>query len=275
MRILVSGANGYLGSGIVKNLIDLGHQVIASDFVLNRVDDRATKKASNLFEVENPYDFYENPDVLLHLAWRDGFIHQSDAHFEDLPKHYHFIKKMAESGLKQIAVMGTMHEVGFYEGCIDENTPCHPKNFYGIAKNALRDATKEICQEHDVVYQWLRGFYIVGNSEYGSSVFSKITAAAAAGKQEFPFTSGKNKYDFLDYNDFCYQVAKAVSQNTISGIINICSGKPVSLADRVEEFIKENNYNIQLKYGAFPDRAYDSDAIWGDNSKIQKILKGN
>ena len=272
--ILVTGANGYLGVGIINELLKQGYNVVASDFALDHVDERAIKKVSNLFEVEDPYNYYEKPDVMLHLAWRDGFRHSSDAHFEDLPKHYHFIKKMAESGVKQIATMGSMHEVGFYEGCIDENTPCHPENFYGIAKNALRDVTKEICKEHEVIFQWLRGYYIVGNSKFGSSIFSKITAAVAEGKKEFPFTTGKNKYDFLNYEDFCYQVAKAVSQNQVNGIINICSGNPVSLAEKVEQFIKENNYDIQLKYGAFPDRPYDSKAIWGDNSKIQKILKG-
>ena len=62
-------------------------------------------------------------------------------------------------------------------------------------------------------------------------------------------------------------------QKDVNGIINICSGKPVSLADRVEQFIKENNYDIKLIYGAFPDRAYDSDAVWGSSEKIEKILK--
>lgn len=274
MKILVTGSNGYLGTGIVKRLIDAGNIVICNDFLLDYVDDRAIKIVSNIFEIENPYDYFGQPDVLLHLAWRDGFRHQSDAHFEDLPKHYHFIKKMAESGVKQIAIMGTLHEVGFYEGCIDENTPCHPENFYGIAKNALRDVTKEICKENKVIFQWLRGYYIVGNSKFGSSIFSKITASALEGKKEFPFTTGENKYDFLNYEDFCYQVANAITQNKVNGIINICSGNPVSLAERVEQFIKENNFDIQLKYGAFPDRPYDSKAIWGDNKKIQEILKG-
>lgn len=272
--ILVTGANGYLGSGIVNSILKLGHNVVACDFKLDHVDEKAIKKVCNLFEVENPYEYFDEPNVLLHLAWRDGFRHSSDAHFEDLPKHYHFIKKMAESGVKQIATMGTMHEVGFFEGCITEDTPCHPENFYGIAKNALRDVTKEICKEHDVTFQWLRGYYIVGNSKFGSSIFSKITSAASEGKKEFPFTTGQNKYDFLNYEDFCHQVAEVVTQDKVNGIINICSGNPVSLAEKVEQFIKENNYDIQLKYGAFPDRPYDSKAIWGDNSKIQKILKG-
>lgn len=254
MKVLVTGANGYLGSGIVKNILDKGNEVVAADFKVDHIDNRAEKKVCNLFEIENPYEYFGKPDVLLHLAWRDGFVHYSDAHIEDLPKHYVFIKKMAESGIKKIAIMGSMHEIGFFEGSINENTPCHPITPYGIGKDALRNLTQMICKRNNIIFQWLRGYYIVGNSKYGSSIFSKITAAAEEGKLEFPFTMGQNQYDFIDYGDFCNQVVSAISQNEINGIINICSGYPEKLADRVERFIKENHYNIKLKYGAFPDR---------------------
>lgn len=273
MNILVTGANGYLGQGIVSSILDRGHDVIAVDFNVDRVDSRAEKKKNcNLFEIEDPYNFFGQPDVLLHLAWRDGFVHYSDAHIDDLPKHYSFIKSFAESGCKHISVMGSMHEIGFFEGSVNETTPCHPTTPYGIGKNALRDLTKMVCAQNNVVYQWLRGFYIVGNSKCGSSIFSKITLAAEEGKKEFPFTLGQNQYDFIDYPDFCSQVSAAVCQNREQGIINICSGRPEKLADRVERFIKENHYDIKLQYGMFPDRPYDSKAIWGDSTKIEKIM---
>lgn len=273
MKILVTGANGYLGQGIVKQLLDDGAEVLAVDFNLDFVDERAEKLSVNLFEIENPFEYFKKPDALLHLAWRDGFVHNSPNHMNDLPKHYAFVENMIKGGLKQVAVLGSMHEIGFFEGAIDENTPCKPLNLYGVAKNALRDATELLCKTNDVVFQWLRGYYIVGNSKFGNSIFSKITTAVEEGKKEFPFTTGKNKYDFLNYDKFALQVSAAVMQNDVNGIINICSGKPVSLADRVEQFIKENNYDIKLKYGAFPDRAYDSDAVWGNSEKIEKILK--
>lgn len=275
MKILVTGANGYLGQGIVKSILDSGNEVIAADLKVNNVDNRATKVTCDLFEVENPYEYFGEFDVLLHLAWRDGFIHYSNAHIEDLPKHFAFIKSMAESGIKQIAVMGSMHEIGFFEGSINENTPCHPTTPYGIGKNALRDLTQMVCKQKNIVFQWLRGYYIVGNSRFGSSIFSKITASAEAGKREFPFTLGQNQYDFIDYIDFCKQVAAVVGQKNEQGIINICSGRPEKLADKVERFIKENGYNIKLQYGAFPDRTYDSKAVWGDSSKIKKILSNS
>ncbi len=272
MKILVTGANGYLGQGIVKHLLNYGHEVIATDFLVDNVDERAKRYACNIFELKDPYTWFNEPDVLLHLAWRDGFVHYSDAHICDLPKHYEFIRAFTNSSIKRIAVMGSMHEIGFYEGCIKEDTPCNPITPYGIAKNALRQLTAILCKQKDIEYQWLRGYYIVGNSQYGSSIFSKITAAEAEGKAEFPFTMGQNQFDFIDYDDFCEQVARAVEQDRILGIINICSGHPEKLADRVERFIGENKYNITLKYGAFPDRPYDSKAVWGDNSKIEDIL---
>lgn len=273
MKILVTGANGYLGQGVVKAILDRGNEVIAVDLKTDNVDNRANKVACNMFEVEKPYEFFGKPDVLLHLAWRDGFVHYSNAHIDDLPNHFAFIKKMADEGIQQIAVMGSMHEIGFFEGSINENTPCHPTTPYGIGKNALRDLTQMVCKQKNIVFQWLRGYYIVGNSKYGSSIFSKITAAAEEGKDTFPFTLGQNQYDFIDYPDFCNQVAAAVGQKREQGIINICSGRPEKLSDRVERFIKENGYSIKLQYGAFPDRPYDSKAIWGDDSKISKIMQ--
>lgn len=273
MKVLVTGANGYLGQGIVKHILDCGIKVVATDIDTARIDSRADKRKCNLFSIEQPYEYFDHPDVLLHLAWRDGFIHYSDAHIDDLPKHYNFIKKLSESDIKVIAGMGSMHEIGFFEGSIKENTPCNPITPYGIAKNSLRQLTEMLCMKNGKKYMWLRGYYIVGNSQYGSSVFSKITAAELEGKTEFPFTMGQNQFDFIDYERFCDQVAQAVIQDNVLGTVNICSGHPEKLADRVEKFIKENRYNIKLKYGAFPDRPYDSKAVWGDSTKICKILK--
>lgn len=273
MKILVTGANGYLGKGVVKALIEDGAEVVATDFKDCYIDTRAEIMIADLFAIDNPYEYFGKPDVLLHMAWRDGFVHGSINHINDLPKHVDFLNKMIAGGVKQVAVMGSMHEVGFFEGSINENTPCNPQSLYGISKNALRRVVELECKNKNVVFQWLRGFYIVGNTEDGCSIFSKIVQAAHKGQKEFPFTMGLNQFDFLDYEVFCQQVADTVEQPEIDGIINICCGRPEKLADRVERFIKENNFDIKLNYGAFPDRPYDSKAIWGDDFKIRMIEK--
>ncbi len=273
MKILVTGANGYLGKGVVKQLLDDGVEVIATDFNDNFIDRRATIMKTDLFSLENPYNFFRKPDVLLHMAWRDGFVHSSLNHINDLPNHMQFISKMIQAGIKQVAVMGSMHEIGFYEGSINENTPCNPQSLYGISKNALRRIVELECKKQDCIFQWLRGFYIVGNTEDGSSIFSKIVQAVHKGEEEFPFTMGLNQFDFLDYDVFCKKVSNVVEQSEVNGVINICSGRPEKLSERVERFIADNNFDIILKYGAFPDRPYDSKAIWGDDFKMAIIEK--
>lgn len=272
-KILVTGAGGYIGRHVVKALLDAGQEVIASDLHLNDVDDRAQKIVTNIFEPgDGLFATLGSPDVCLHMAWRDGFKHNSDNHMGDLSSHYRFIKTMLESGLKQIAVMGTMHEVGYWEGAIDENTPCHPASMYGIAKNALREATLMLAKEHNAVAQWIRAYYIVGDDARGNSIFSKLLQAAQEGKTTFPFTTGKNKYDFINVDELARQIAAVVSQSEVDGIINCCTGQPITLAERVEGYIKDNDLNITLDYGAFPDRPYDSPGVWGDAAKIKQIL---
>ena len=275
VKILVTGANGYLGQGIVKRLIESGNEVIATDIKTDRVDKRATIIASDIFNLEDPYNALGQPDHLLHLAWRDGFAHYSNSHIDDLPKHYHFVKSFIRPEVKMISIMGTMHEVGAYEGCIDEFTRCNPVTPYGIAKNCLRMLSEALCRQSETKLQWLRAFYIVGNTKYGASIFSKIYSAESNGETVFPFTSGQNQYDFIDYDVFCDQVAQAVIQDTILGIINICSGYPEKLSSRVERFIKKNGFKIKLDYGAYPDRPYDSKAVWGDNKKIKEIMSNH
>lgn len=107
MRILVTGANGYLGQGIVKQLLNDNNTVIAADFRTDYVDNRADKVNCDLFSVENPYEFFGRPDAILHLAWRDGFVHYSENHIADLPKHYHFLKSLVDAGIDKVSVMLT------------------------------------------------------------------------------------------------------------------------------------------------------------------------
>lgn len=272
-KVLVTGAGGYIGRHVVSALLDRGAEVIAVDIKFDGLDERAIRLNADIFSGNR--DIYETlgkPDVCLHMAWRDGFVHNSERHITDLEKHYFFIKNMIEGGLKQIAVMGSMHEVGYHEGAIDENTPTNPLSLYGIAKNTLRQLTMLAAKNSNAVVQWIRGFYIYGDDLNSNSIFSKIVKAEQEGKEEFPFTTGKNLYDFISIDEMAKQIAAIVMQSEIDGIINSCTGVPVSLADRVEGFIKENGFKIKLKYGAFPDRPYDSPGIWGDASKINQIM---
>ena len=271
--VLVTGAGGYIGRHVVLALLERGVHVKALDLRLDGVDPRAERVAADLFSADPEiYDRLGRPDVVLHMAWRDGFKHNSPAHLDDLPAHFHLIENLLAGGLKHLAVMGTMHEVGYWEGPIDETSPCRPASLYGISKNALRETAALLAGQHDALLQWIRAYYIVGDDKFGNSIFSKLLAAAEEGRRTFPFTSGKNKYDFISVSDLARQIAANVCQDEVAGIVNACSGEPLSLADRVEAYIREHGLDLELEYGAFPDRPYDSPGVWGDATKIRAIM---
>lgn len=273
MRILVTGANGYIGRHVVKELLDRGVEVIATDITLDGIDSRAFTIESNIFDLSgNTYEYFKHPDACIHMAWRNGFIHNSESHISDLSSHFTFLTSLIKSGLSQLAVMGTMHEVGYWEGAITNETPCNPTSLYGISKDALRRSLSLFCYENKCTLQWLRCFYILGDDKKNNSIFAKLLRAEENGCKTFPFTSGKNKYDFIEIDKLAIQIASVVSQDEIYGIINCCTGKPTTLRERVEQFIQDNNLCIKLNYGEYPDRPYDSPCIYGDYSKIQQIL---
>lgn len=272
--VLVTGAGGYIGRHVVTALLARGMQVTAVDLRLDDVDERARRLDLDIFSGDS--DIYEQmgrPDAVVHMAWRDGFRHHSPAHIDDLPKHVRLIDDLFKGGLTQLAVMGTMHEVGYWEGAIDEHSPCAPASLYGIAKNALRQTSTLAAQAHEgAMLQWIRAYYIVGDDKFGSSIFSKLLAAAESGQRTFPFTTGKNKFDFIAVDDLAEQIAAIVAQDKVGGIINACSGQPVTLAEKVEGYIADHHLDISLDYGAFPDRPYDSPGVWGDPTIIRGIL---
>lgn len=274
MKILVTGANGYIGCHVVAALLDKGCDVVACDIETGEIDSRAQIVKMNLF-TEDYSDIYARlgkPDVCVHLAWRNGFVHNAETQMGDLSAHYKFLTALMEQGLKRVTVMSSMHEVGYWEGKIDENTPCNPITQYGIAKNALRQSLTLYCSQKGVTLQWLRGYYILGDDAKNHSIFTKICQTAQEGKKTFPFNSGKTKYDFLHIDELADQISAVAMQDKVNGIINCCSGKPVTLAEQVEAFIKEHGFDIKLEYGAFPDRPYDSPIIYGDDRRIREVM---
>ncbi|EEY35364.1 NAD-dependent epimerase/dehydratase family protein [Pseudoleptotrichia goodfellowii] len=273
-RILVTGANGYIGKNVVHWLVENGYEVLAIDISTDRVDNRAEKIEMNIFEeYKKLLPRLNGIDSCIHLAWRNGFVHNSITHLQDIPLHYEFLKEISKFGIKNINVIGTMHEIGYWEGEINNDTPTNPVSFYGIAKNSLRQSLRVLEREENINLKWLRVFYIQGDDRNNNSIFSKILQKEEEKSEKFPFTTGLNKYDFINIEDLSQMICKASLQKEMTGIINCCSGTAISLKEKVENFLKENNLKIKLEYGVFPDREYDSPEIWGNNDKIKKILE--
>jgi dTDP-6-deoxy-L-talose 4-dehydrogenase (NAD+) len=83
---------------------------------------------------------------------------------------------------------------------------------------------------------------------------------------------GTRKYDFIGVHQLAEQIVATALQVDVTGIINGGSGEAVELRVQVERYVQENGINITLNYGAFPERAYDSPAVWGSSRKMKLIL---
>lgn len=276
-KILVTGANGYIGHHVAEELSqNKDIQVIAIDFNKNNIPENVKYLNIDILNEATSKDLYQDldcPDKVVHLAWQDGFNHYAQSHVNNLINHFYFLKNMIDSGVKSLTVMGTAHEIGYHEGRITAETPCNPLSYYGIAKNTLRQLLFAYAKDKDVKIKWLRAYYITGDDKHNHSVFTKLLEADEKGQVEFPFVKGTNQFDFIDINDLAKMIAKASTQDEITGIINVCSGEPVSLKDKAEEFIKEHHLKIKLKCGVFPSRKYDSPVVYGDATLINKIME--
>lgn len=272
-RVVVTGAGGYIGPHVVTALLDAGAEVVANVRAGSRaqLDPRAERVEADILAADFDPAVWGTPDAVVHLAWEDGFVHNSPAHLGQLSAHYRLLTGLAAAGVPRLVALGTMHEIGYWEGAIDADTPTNPLSLYGIAKDALRRGLPVALPESTSL-AWVRCYYIYGDDRRNRSIFARLLEAADEGKTTFPFTTGKNLYDFIRVEELGRQIAAVALDTSVSGVVNCASGEPMSLAAKVEEFIAENALGITLEYGAFPDRPYDSPGVWADATRIREIL---
>ena len=56
------------------------------------------------------------------------------------------------------------------------------------------------------------------------------------------------------------------------GVINVCSGKPISVRQQVENWLSENNWQIELNLGFYPYPDYEPMEFWGDRNHLDGLL---
>ena len=147
LKILVTGASGFIGNHLIKELLkNTNHEIIATSRDIEKAKKydwfSKVKHISydlNSKEELNLYDYFYKPDKVIHLAW-DGLPNYNDLiHIEkNLFNNYNFIKNIISNGLKDITITGTCFEYGLINGCLNEELKTNPSNSYGIAKDSLR-----------------------------------------------------------------------------------------------------------------------------------------
>ncbi|MDX4058517.1 NAD-dependent epimerase/dehydratase family protein [Aliarcobacter skirrowii] len=283
MKILITGATGFIGNHLIKELLkNTNYTIIASSRDTEKVKkyewfSKVKYISYNLDsdKKQNLFEFFDNPDIVIHLAW-DGLPNYNDLiHIEkNLFNSYKFIKNLVANGLKNITITGTCFEYGMINGCLSEDIQTNPSNSYAIAKDSLRKFIEELKNNYKFNYKWVRLFYMYGEGQGEKSLIALLDKAMQNDEKEFNMSGGEQLRDYLYIKEVVSNISKIALQNKIDNqIINCCSGKPISIRKFVEDYLDEKNYSIKLNLGYYPYQTYEPMAFWGDNTKIDLIKK--
>jgi len=280
MKVLVTGASGFIGQHLVERLLESRHQVIATSRDAEKAKsctwyDKVLYIQRNLNDTEGDmYKHFQTPDVLIHLSW-DGLPNYNDLfHIErNLPSSYYLIKNLLENGLKKLLVLGTCFEYGLQEGSLSEDMDAKPVTYYGLAKDTLRRYISQFRGKYDFQYQWIRLFYVYGKGQSSNSILSQLERALANGDAKFNMSEGLQLRDYLSVDKAADYIVRVLEQKQINGIINCCSGRPISIKSFVENYLSEKQENIELNLGYYPYPDYEPKEFWGDVTKLNRAIK--
>lgn len=279
-RVLVTGATGFVGQHVIPQLLERGYEVtavarnetVARNFSwFNRVDFVAC-------DIHDPNDCpvgrFGQLESIVHLAWPGLPNYRALSHFEEnLLADYRFLKRMLEGGGAHLLITGTCFEYGLQSGPLSENMPTAPNNPYALAKDTLRKFLHFAQQQNDFTLQWARLFYMYGPGQNKNSLLAQLDRAIDNGESVFNMSGGEQLRDYLSVETVASRLVTLLEYPNWNGVVNICSGDPISVRHLVELHVKKRGVKIKLNLGYYPYVDYEPMAFWGDGSRYKSIVR--
>jgi nucleoside-diphosphate-sugar epimerase len=279
MKILVTGGTGFVGRPAVARLLENGHSVTLlarSTPAADRLPADCSRVEVVLYDIAEPsLSFAElaGHDALLHLAWDDLNNYRALSHISrTLGAHCSFLENLVRAGIPRMLVAGTVFEYGMLSGCLSEEHPIDPVHPYAAAKDTLRRFLQALQREVPFCLQWARLFYMHGDGQSSRSLIGQLDRAIDAGEAVFPMSGGEQLRDYSPVATTAARLVRILETADFDGIVNLCSGAPISVRRLVEEHIAKRNASIQLELGRYPYPDHEPMAYWGDSSKLNQVL---
>lgn len=263
-KVLVTGINGLIGQYIAEPLKELGFEVYGigrKDINVNNFNYIKTD-INNSIEIENIFNKIK-PEYLIHLAWDIKDLN-SNSHFDLLSSSIEMLTSFYKNGGKRVVCTGSCFEYKFKELPLKESDELNLTTAYSICKNYLREISEFYSSKNNINFCWARVFYVYGKNENPKRIFPYIVKNLLEDKKVI-INHSQLKKDYM----FAGDVAKAIAMITNSsfnGIINICSGKALSLKDFALLIAKKINKEHLLELKEL--KTNEPDMIIGDNSKL-------
>jgi dTDP-6-deoxy-L-talose 4-dehydrogenase (NAD+) len=219
------------------------------------------------------YDRLGRPQILVHLAWGGLPNYSSPRHLEhELPVHRSFLEGLLTAGLGGVTVTGTCFEYGMQSGALSEDLPTAPVTAYGRAKDELRLQLERLRRGRAFNLTWARLFYLYGEGQAPGSLLPQLEDAIARGDAAFKMSGGEQLRDYLPVEEAAGYLVELAMNGRDNGVVNVCSGRPVSVRELVEGVVARHGSSIELNLGYFPYPEYEPMAFWGDRRKLDHCL---
>ncbi len=265
---IVSGASGFIGRHIVKNLIETGFTVFA--LVRDLAKAKGIKQLSGAVIIRfdlnesSPPEGLPTDSVFIHCAWEDAYDWYN---FDHIRKHFHsnlsLLISLVSQGIRNLCVVGTRVEFGLHHGPVSHSTPTNPILPYGISKDTLYRSLRAYQQHLPFNLVWARVFYAYGPGQFSDGLIGRFDQALENGDQVFDMSPGDQLFDFLPVETVAQTILSMAEER--NGTFNVRSGQPQSVRSFLESRVKQSGKALTLRLGVYDYKNLDTIAIWGND----------
>jgi nucleoside-diphosphate-sugar epimerase len=270
-RILITGANGFVGRQIAKFLNVNGIHLIP---VVREGKAHEVSKLINVEKIITSKDIFaededwwkehcKDVDIVIHAAWyvKAGKYYDSSKNIDCLIGSFKLARGAAKAGVSRFIGLGTCAEYDQTQGVLTIETPLKPLTIYGATKVSLFKALSQWLPKQGVNFVWIRLFYLYGEGEDKRRLVPYVRSQILQGDY-VELTNGKQVRDFMDVVEVGKQIAK-ISLTDQIGPINVCSGIPITIRQLVEKIAAEYGRKDLLRFGTRDNNLYDPPCVIG------------
>lgn len=278
MKVLLTGARGFIGQHLVRELLRRGHELHALTRSLG--GDRPLLQHERLHWHELSLSAHEGvrhklqalkPDACLHLAWTTEpgvYLDDAESNLHLLNDSVALLQAAIASGCRQFIALGTCAEYRLppTEQRLSETSELGPETIYAASKVALRFLLQQLSRKAGIRCSWGRLFYVFGPGEDRQRLIPGVMAALTADKV-FPTSHGEQVKDYLYVKDVASALATLLEKEA-EGDFNICSGSGIKIRSLLAELEKIAGKEGLIRFGSLPPRAWDPPFVVGDNRRL-------